>query len=431
MEGALSTRASGEGTVVVGGQWGDEGKGRIIDALAQNSDIIARFQGGNNAGHSLHFGGKSLVLHLIPCGIVHQNKMAVIGNGVVIDPNVLFEEISLLEKEGFLVTPENLKISRYAHLILPLHKIIDHMREGNPLSHIGTTKRGIGPCYEDKVARFGIRAHDLLVPDLLRAKLHRLFTARKDLDQESLELFQQLLAFGAKLGPFLCDTGEYLHKAFSQGKRVLFEGAQGSLLDIDHGTYPFVTSANCVASQAATGSGIGSGWLKKVLIVSKAYCTRVGEGPFFTEIHGDLEEKLRQQGHEYGATTGRPRRCGWLDLPALKYAARINGATGLVLTKIDVLAGIGPMSIAISYECDGDKDLTFSEALERYNLGKKVKPHFKEFPAFTEMPNSIRTKTDLPLSLQKMCAFVEEELGIPIVMISFGKERGQEIWLER
>lgn len=424
----MDKRGWGEGIVVVGGQWGDEGKGRIIDILAKDSAVIARFQGGNNAGHSLHFDNKSLVLHLIPCGIVHKHKVAVIGNGVVLDPSVLFEEIASLEKQGFSVTPENLKISRHAHIILPIHKIVDRIREGSPLSHIGTTKRGIGPCYEDKAARFGIRAADLLAPELLRAKLHRLLSNRKGIDLESPE-FQQILNYGADLKPFLCDTGEYLEEQLRAGARVLFEGAQGSLLDIDHGTYPFVTSVSCVASQAGAGSGIGAHWLKEVLMVSKAYCTRVGEGPFFTELSGKLEALFREQGHEYGATTGRPRRCGWLDLAALKYAKRINGATGLIITKIDVLAGLGPIKVATSYQSGEHKDLSYSEAIELFNQGFEIQPNYKEFGEISQMPSIIRTREDLPINLQGMLSFVEEELSLPIKMISFGPKRGQEIAL--
>lgn len=425
----MDKRERGEGIVVVGGQWGDEGKGRIIDILAKDSPVIARFQGGNNAGHSLHFDNKSLVLHLIPCGIVHKDKVAVIGNGVVLDPSVLFEEIASLEKQGFPVTPENLKISRHAHIILPIHKIIDRIREGSPLLHIGTTKRGIGPCYEDKVARFGIRAGDLLFPELLRTKLHRLLANRKGIDQESPEFTQQVLNYGAELKPYLCDTGEYLDLRLKAGARVLFEGAQGSLLDIDHGTYPFVTSANCVASHAAAGSGIGAQWFKEVLMVSKAYCTRVGEGPFFTEMSGSLEERFREQGREYGATTGRPRRCGWLDLPALKYAQRINGATGLILTKMDVLVGLGPFKVATSYQSGENKDLSYSDAMERFNQGFDVQVNYKEFAGVTEMSSLIRSREDLPHTLQHLLSFLEEELAIPVRMITFGPKRGQELML--
>ena len=309
------------GIVVIGGQWGDEGKGRIVDSLASKSDVIVRFQGGNNAGHSLHFENKSLVLHLIPCGIVRPGKIAVIGNGVVIDPDVLFEEIENLRKLGFTISPDNLKISDRAHIIFSYHKKLDAEREQGS-QFIGTTKRGIGPCYEDKIARFGIRARDLLSEDILRKKIVNNQRSR-GFNDDLNHLLSQALGFARQLEPFLCDTGELLEKYLKDDKAVLFEGAQGSLLDVDHGTYPYVTSSNCIAAQAALGSGIGVKWLKEVLLVSKAYCTRVGEGPFFTELEPEQQEKFRERGNEFGATTGRARRCGWLDLSALKYAARL------------------------------------------------------------------------------------------------------------
>jgi len=415
------------GIVVVGGQWGDEGKGRIVDSLASKSDIIVRFQGGNNAGHSLHFEHQSLVLHLIPCGIVRPGKIAVIGNGVVVDPRVLFEEITKLRKLGFSVSPENLKISDRAHIIFSYHRNLDAERECGSQS-IGTTKRGIGPCYEDKVARFGIRARDLLSKDILRKKIshnqhYRGF--REGVDSLVSEGYE----FGQALRPFLCDAGELLENYLKEGKAVLFEGAQGSLLDVDHGTYPYVTSSNCVAAQAAIGSGIGSRWLKEVLLVSKAYCTRVGEGPFFTELDASLQEIFRVKGNEFGATTGRARRCGWLDLPALKYATRINGATGLVLTKIDVLVGLGPIKIATSYSSGSDQNISFSEAMQRHAEGQEITPKYITLPAVNEMPSYLKSLSDFPDSLRALCHLTEEHCEIPITMISYGKERGQELWL--
>lgn len=415
------------GIVVVGGQWGDEGKGRIVDSLASKSDVIARFQGGNNAGHSLHFENQSLVLHLIPCGIVRPGKVAVIGNGVVIDPEVLFKEITSLRKLGFSVNPENLKISDRAHIIFSYHKNLDVERESGSQT-IGTTKRGIGPCYEDKIARFGIRARDLLSKDILRKKIlntqqYRGF--RDDVDK----LVSENYDFGQKLKSFLCDTGELLEKYLKEKKAVLFEGAQGSLLDIDHGTYPYVTSSNCVAAQAAIGSGIGSTWIKEVLLVTKAYCTRVGEGPFFTELDAESQEVFRAKGNEFGATTGRARRCGWLDLPALKYATRINGGTGLVLTKIDVLVGLGPIKIATSYSAGSEQNISFSEAMQRYAEGQAITPKYITLPAVNEMPAHIGSLGDFPDSLRALCHLIEEHCEIPVTMISYGKERGQELWL--
>ena len=416
------------GIVVVGGQWGDEGKGRIVDSLALKSDVIARFQGGNNAGHSLHFENKSLVLHLIPCGIVRPNKIAVIGNGVVIDPKVLFEEIANLRKLGLMVSPDNLKISERAHIIFSYHKNLDAEREQGS-QNIGTTKRGIGPCYEDKIARFGIRARDLLSKDILKRKILNNKSSRNFSDDVD-SLVSQGCDFGTMLKPFLCDTGELLQKYLQAGKSVLFEGAQGSLLDIDHGTYPYVTSSNCVAAQAAIGSGIGAQWLKEVLLVSKAYCTRVGEGPFFTELEHAQQEKLRERGNEFGATTGRARRCGWLDLPALKYAVRINGATGLVITKIDVLVGLGPIKIATSYNSGAQCDISFSEAMQRHDEGQEITPNYITLPEVNTMPSHIKSLGDFPDSFRALCHLIEEHCEIPITMISFGKERGQELWLK-
>jgi adenylosuccinate synthase len=417
------------GTVIVGGQWGDEGKGRIVDTLAAESDVIVRFQGGNNAGHSLHFENQSLVLHLIPCGIVRPQKIAVIGNGVVIDPNVLFDEIKSLKNSNIDVGAHNLKISDRAHVIFPYHKEQDALRE-KMASPIGTTKRGIGPCYEDKIARFGICTGDLVNPEFLKKKLKINHSLRKWFSEhEHEQIFAQAIILGEKLKPFLCDTGELLENYLKENKRVLFEGAQGSLLDVDHGTYPYVTSSNCVAAQASIGTGIGVKWLKEVLLVSKAYCTRVGEGPFLTELDESAQEKFRERGNEFGATTGRPRRCGWLDLPALKYACRINGATGLVITKIDILAGLGPIKVATSYHSAHEKNLNFPQALKLFNLGHAIIPDYLTLPKVDNFDEQLSAKKDLPESFQQLCNLIEEYCGVPIKMISFGKHRGQELWL--
>lgn len=423
---------SGQGIVVVGGQWGDEGKGRIVDTLAKDCDVVVRFQGGNNAGHSLHIGETSLVLHLIPCGIMRPDKICMIGNGVVIDPEVLFQEMDLLAGHGVKCTADNLKIAKNAHMIFPFHKLIDAARENKPGMQLGTTKRGIGPCYEDKVARFGIVASDLLSPRIIRKKLENIFGNRfldrsSDLSIESLMDWAQMI--GNRLAPFLCDVGEALEHFLKQGRSVLFEGAQGALLDVDHGTYPFVTSSNCVAAQAAIGSGIGAHWLKEVLMVSKAYCTRVGEGPFFSETDPVEQERFRRLGNEFGATTGRPRRCGWIDLPALKYAARINGATGLVLTKIDILAGLGPIKVGVSYSCQGNSGLSFMEAMAAFNEGHVVSMEYKELKAAGVMPDRAEKITDFPQPLRDLCSMIEDYVGIPIRIISYGRERGQEFFI--
>lgn len=427
---AMSHEFKGQGLVVVGGQWGDEGKGRIVDSLAKDCDVIVRFQGGNNAGHSLHIGDQSLVLHLIPCGIMREGKVSVIGNGVVIDPDVLFLEIDLLSRHGVKCTNANLRIASNAHIIFSFHKMIDADRENKSESHIGTTKRGIGPCYEDKVARFGIVAKDLLSKDLLKKKLKNVFSNRH-LDR-SINDFDEIMAkalmHGEKLAPFLCDTGEFIADCFAKRKRVLFEGAQGTLLDVDHGTYPFVTSSNCVAAQASIGAGVGMHWLSEVLMVSKAYCTRVGEGPFFTEGSPMEQERFRKLGNEFGATTGRPRRCGWLDLPALKYAARLNGATGLVLTKVDILAGLGPIKIATSYS-HKQKSLSFVEAMDLHAHGISFEVNYAELEAINDMPTIATSVSDLPKVIRELCGMIEKELAIPIRMVSYGQKRGAEFMI--
>lgn len=428
---------TGQGIVVIGGQWGDEGKGRIVDTLADNCDVVARFQGGNNAGHSLHLPGLSIVLHLIPCGIVRSDKVCVIGNGVVIDPEVLFQEIDLLAQHGVRVSATNLKIARNAHIIFPFHKLVDAERENQSESHIGTTKRGIGPCYEDKIARFGITANDLTSDVILHKKLSNIMRIRQMTDgakRQAMplsydEMFFAARSYGEKLRPFLCDVGELLEDYLKSGRRVLFEGAQGTLLDVDHGTYPFVTSSNCVAAQASIGTGIGMKWMNEVLLVSKAYCTRVGDGPFFTEASAEEQDHFRTIGNEFGATTGRPRRCGWLDLPALKYAVRLNGATGLVLTKVDVLGMLGKIKIGMSYTSGARKGLSFQDAMELYLAGEMIDVEYQELPKVTSVPNVVEKISDLPNSLRVLCDLVEKSLQIPVRMISFGKKRGQELFI--
>lgn len=427
----MAAEKVGHGIVVVGGQWGDEGKGRIVDCLAEKSDMTVRFHGGNNAGHSLHFDTTSLVLHLIPCGIVRPNNVSVIGNGVVIDPEVLLQEMDDLRCLGIRCSPENLKISRHAHVILPIHKQLDQHRENNSKNSLGTTKRGIGPCYEDKIARLGIRISDLIAPSLLKTKLERLLEYHGDLDKGELtRLHNQFLTLGDLLKPFMCDTGDFVEGALKKGARVLFEGAQGALLDVDHGSYPYVTSSNCVAAQASIGSGIGPKWLKEVLIVTKAYCTRVGDGPFLTELDQKSQEIFRDKGNEFGATTGRPRRCGWLDLPALKYAAQINGATGIVITKFDILAGLGPIKVAIGYRSSTGEPITFKQAMDCALSGDHWEVEYQEFKPMDQVPESIRNFDELPASFRQMCGLIEREVGVPIIMVSYGKERGQEIMLK-
>jgi adenylosuccinate synthase len=413
-------------TVIIGAQWGDEGKGRIVDVMSEYFDIIVRFQGGNNAGHSLHFDNKSLVLHLIPCGIVRENKVAVIGNGVVLDPDVLFEEIEALSNFGFRCNHDNLKISYNAHIILPLHKGIDSSREAEIASHIGTTKRGIGPCYEDKVARSGLRAGDLISPSLLERRLDMLASMRT-ITMPKKDFLTKLLNWGDRLRPFLIDCGDYLTHAQKSGRRILFEGAQGSLLDVDHGTYPFVTSSSCVAAQASIGSGMGLNAFGDVLLVSKGYATRVGEGPFPTELNEKAQGIFRERGNEFGATTGRARRCGWLDLPALSYACRINGATGIILTKLDILSDMGPIKVATAYQSKAGQKINFETAMRLHANEEEFQVCYQEFDGFGQFSQKLKKLKDFPGSIQKMIELIENTLKIPVRMISYGKERGLEI----
>lgn len=423
----MTIKFKGQGVVVLGGQWGDEGKGRIVDSLAEQCDVIVRFQGGNNAGHSLHIGDKSIVLHLIPCGIMRPEKVCIIGNGVVIDPEVLQVEIGKLASLGVMCQANNLKISRHAHIIFPYHRLIDQDREAQSDGRIGTTKRGIGPCYEDKIARFGIMAQDLRSEDIMRTKLTTVLANRPELSKQSIhELIDFGLRSGKHLEPFLCDVGDVLQDLLKQGKRVLFEGAQGSLLDVDHGTYPFVTSSNCVAAQAAIGSGIGPQWLSDIFMVTKAYTTRVGGGPFFTEADEETQTKIRHVGQEFGATTGRARRCGWLDLEALRYAARLNGARGLIVTKADVLVGVGPIKVGVGYKDQGARKLSFTEAMYQNLQNDPFEVDYVELPELSAMPDTIRGMRDLPKTLQDLFSIMEKVLGIPILLVSYGPKRGQE-----
>lgn len=426
----MAIKFHGQGVVVLGGQWGDEGKGRIVDSLAEQCDVIVRFQGGNNAGHSLHIGDSSVVLHLIPCGIMRPQKVCIIGNGVVIDPEVLFAEIAKLASLGVACHADNLKISRHAHIIFPYHRLIDQDREAQSDGRIGTTKRGIGPCYEDKVARFGIMAQDLLSEDIMRTKLNTVVANRPGLSKLSTdELIDFGLRYGKQLRPFLCDAGEVLQDLLKQGKRVLFEGAQGSLLDVDHGTYPFVTSSNCVAAQASIGSGVGPQWLSDIFMVTKAYTTRVGGGPFFTEADEETQRKIRHLGKEFGATTGRARRCGWLDLEALRYAVRLNGARGLIVTKADILVGVGPIKVGVGYKAQGSQRLSFSEAMYKSLRHDPFEVDYVELPELAAMPDTIRGMSDLPKTLQDLFSIMEKMLGIPILVVSYGPKRGQEFFV--
>ncbi len=419
--------------VVVGAQWGDEGKGKIVDLLAERSDVIVRFQGGNNAGHTLVVGGEKTILHLVPSGVLHKGKVCVIGNGVVVDPLVLFEEVEGLRRRGFLERNEDLRISEQAHLILPYHKAIDLARERlRGHGKIGTTGRGIGPAYEDKVARIGIRVVDLLEPETFREKLEANFHEKNAylgsmLGEPALkfeETFEEYLRIGERIRPHVIDTSRFLDASIREGKTVLFEGAQGSMLDVDHGTYPFVTSSNCVAGAVVAGSGVPACLVRSTLGITKAYTTRVGSGPFPTELHDALGEKLRHDGDEFGSTTGRPRRCGWFDAVVVRHAARLSGLDGLAVTKLDVLEGLDPLRVCVGYRTDG-------EVIEHIPASARklaaVEPVYEELPGFTGDLSRARRLEDLPASARRYLDRLAELTGVPIRLVSVGAGREETI----
>lgn len=420
--------------VVIGMQWGDEGKGKIVDMLSAFSDIIIRFQGGNNAGHTLVAHGRKVVLHLIPSGILHENKRCYIGNGVVIDPKVLLEEIEFLRENGFM-NKEKLFISPNAHIIMPYHKLLDELREMGNKNCIGTTRRGIGPCYEDKVARLGIRVNDLLDIDTLDKKIesrlrelnvliHNYYN-REPLNKD--DIVKEYAQYGESLRDYILDISMKLYEDIKKGKHCLFEGAQGSLLDIDFGTYPFVTSSNTIAPNIFIGTGIGIRNIDEIIGISKAYTTRVGQGPFPTELYGEEGELLREIGREYGATTGRPRRCGYLDIVALKYAARINGVTALAITKLDVLSGLKSIKICTAYEYMGERLTEFPTDI---NVLNKCKPIYEEFKGFDDSIKNSRDMADLPVAARDYLRAIEIFLDIPVIMVSVGEKREESIVLK-
>ncbi|MFL5353761.1 adenylosuccinate synthase [Archangium sp.] len=427
--------------VVVGAQWGDEGKGKVVDLLTEHAQVVVRFQGGNNAGHTLVVGGQKTVLHLIPSGILHAGKTCVIGNGVVVDPAVLVKELDALKERGFLKDDSHFLISDNAHVIFPWHKLLDSYREkARGVSAIGTTGRGIGPAYEDKVARRGIRVRDLLHPERLRKRIdERLPGVRDELrelcraaNEQAPELDAQkyqeeFCALGERLRPYVHDVSLYLAGQVQRGARILFEGAQGTLLDVDHGTYPFVTSSNCVAGNAAVGSGLGPTTIDKVMGISKAYTTRVGGGPFPTELTDETGDRLRKVGDEFGATTGRPRRCGWLDGVVLRYAVRVNGLWGMALTKLDVLSGLKTLQICNAYELDGKR---ITELPGDYEDLARVKPVYETLNGWDEKLAGVRTFDELPENAKRYVRRVEEICGVPVVCISVGADRGETVLLQ-
>lgn len=419
--------------VVVGTQWGDEGKGKIVDLLTERSDLIIRFQGGNNAGHTLVVGDRKVVLHLIPSGILHPGKLCVIGSGVVLDPEILLEEIRALKEKGYEVSPDSVAISDRAHVIMPYHRIIDTARDCT--QGIGTTGRGIGPAYEDKARRIGIRMIDLINETILRKKLDAIFDEKQEYITAILRLkplekdhmIEKYARMGSLLKPYVADTSLLLDSAIQQGKHLLFEGAQGGNLDMDHGTYPYVTSSNTVAGQACVGCGVGPTRIDNVIGISKAYSTRVGGGPFPTELKDDIGERLRAFGGEYGATTGRPRRCGWLDLVALKYSIRLSAISHLAITKLDVLSGFETIKVATAYKAGGKIIENMPADLDTY---EKIELVYDELPGWEDAISQIKSINDLPKNCRSYIAYIEEKLGVKAVIISVGPKREETIVLK-
>ncbi len=422
--------------VVVGTQWGDEGKGKIVDLLTEQARLVVRYQGGNNAGHTLVVGGAKFIFHLIPSGILHPGTQCLIGNGVVLDPEVLLMEIDRLKERGHEVGPENLRLSERTQVIMPYHQRLDIAREEKKgAGKIGTTGRGIGPCYEDKVGRRGIRVADLVDPDSLKAKLAEVlpeknFYLEKFLGAQPFtidEILEKYLPMGARLKPLVANVSVILDQVVRQGHNILFEGAQGTHLDIDHGTYPYVTSSNPLAGGAATGAGIGPGQLHRVLGIVKAYTTRVGGGPFPTECLDKIGDHLVECGVEFGSTTGRRRRCGWLDAVVLKDAARLNGLTGLAITKLDVLTTLDPVKICVAYDQNGMKRETMPGTLKEL---ERCRPIFEELPGWTEDIRGVRRYQDLPANTRRYLERVQELVGVPIQIISVGPDREETMVLQ-
>jgi adenylosuccinate synthase len=420
--------------VVVGSQWGDEGKGKITDFLSKQAHIVARYQGGNNAGHTIKFDGETYKLHLIPSGIFYPDKICVIGNGVVVNPKALLEEIQYLKDRN--VSVENLRISNRAHVILPYHIKLDQLQEESKGSNkIGTTKKGIGPAYTDKAQRIGIRMADLIDKDVFYAKLKQ-NVEEKNLLFEKLyhstpmnleEIFEEYYAYGQELKSFVADTSVILDEAAERGEHILFEGAQGVMLDIDQGTYPYVTSSNPTAGGVAVGVGIGPSKINKVVGVSKAYTTRVGDGPFPTELFDEIGDQIREVGREYGTTTGRPRRVGWFDAVVLNHARRVSGITDLSLNSIDVLTGLETVKICVAYEYEGKR---IEEYPANLNILANCKPIYEELPGWTEDISQAKSFDELPENTKAYIRKISELTKLPISIFSVGPDRTQTIILK-
>src|ERR1700760_3174258 len=413
------------GIVIVGAQWGDEGKGKITDLLAERADAVVRFQGGNNAGHTIVHGGVTYKLHLMPSGILHPGKLCVIGNGVVIDPKILTDELDDLRRRN--IDTSSLRISANAHLIMPYHMLLDHAGEIKlGKLQIGTTRRGIGPCYSDKAARLGIRVQDLLDEKILKKKIVAALDPKrlslrpfqKDPQLDLQTITEEYLTYGHRLAPYIAGTVRLVPERLDAGQTVVFEGAQGALLDIDHGTYPFVTSSNPVAGAACVGAGVGPKHIDEVWGVMKAYGTRVGAGPFPTELDGEIADEIRERGGEYGTTTGRPRRVGWIDLVALRYAARLNSLTALTITKLDVLSGFDPIRVCVRYR--NDEGAEFDHFPYHQTVLHHAAGEYIEMAGFDEDLSQCQDEADLPEAARDYLRFVSEFIGVPVALIGVG-----------
>jgi adenylosuccinate synthase len=423
------------GIVVVGAQWGDEGKGKVVDLLAERADAVIRFQGGNNAGHTIVRDGESFKFHLVPSGILYPGKRCVIGNGVVVDPGVLTDEIDALRGRG--IDTSGLRVSANAHLIMPYHLLLDQAGEAKlGKLQIGTTRRGIGPCYADKAARLGIRVQDLLDEKILKKKIvaalePKRLSLRPFVKDPSLDLqamTDQYLTYGHRLEQYIADTARLTWELLDADRTVIFEGAQGTLLDIDHGTYPFVTSSNPVAGSACVGAGVGPKDIGEIWGIAKAYSTRVGAGPFPTELDDAVGEEIRTRGGEFGTTTGRARRTGWLDLVALRYAARLNTLTGLVITKLDVLSGFERIAVCTTYR--GAEEAVFEDFPYHQSVLHHAGPGYETLDGWEDDIGECRTRDDLPRAAREYLQFVEDHTGVPVVLVGVGPGREQVVWMQ-
>lgn len=422
-----------QASVVIGAQWGDEGKGKFVDSLAKEFDIIVRFNGGNNAGHTIHVNSVKYILHTIPSGILCEGKRCLIGNGVVFNPIILCEEIDALQKQGISITKERLGISYNAHVIMPYHIKLDTLRESQSSHKIGTTGRGVGPCYEDKVARIGIRAGDFSNESYIKQRIENALKEKNILfstlysDQKFIadDVYDYIAPFMKRLEPFLCSVSDELLTAQKEGKKILFEGAQGTGLDIDYGTYPYVTSSSTVTGGVATGGGIPPCAIGNVIAIVKAYTTRVGSGPFPTELLDDIGEFIQKKGQEFGSTTGRSRRCGWLDAVMLKEAVQLNGITQIALTKLDVLSSMPVVKLCVGYKLNGVECTTSPHALPSL---EDVTPIYEEFAGWTEDISSCKTYEELPTNAQRFLDRIADFVNVPIAYISVGPDREQTIY---